>query len=202
MATATQVYTCNGQTIGTFTLTNTYIHGTLSGQAVTNVTTSKQEAPKVANMKKWRMFSFSLLFLLFLIPGFCSAQAPPAIAQSLADEGIGTSHKELLQALHSPIPKIRGMAAGQLAENGDKNAVPALNSALRDERNATERLNIARALTYLGDPRGASAMAKLCADESVPTDLRLMAAGELQEHGNESCFASVSRSYPLLTFLL
>jgi hypothetical protein len=41
-ATATQIYTCNGQTIGTFTLTNTYDHGSLSGQSVTNITTTKQ----------------------------------------------------------------------------------------------------------------------------------------------------------------
>jgi hypothetical protein len=41
-ATATQTYTCKGQTVGTFTLTNSYSHGTLSGHPVTNVTTTKQ----------------------------------------------------------------------------------------------------------------------------------------------------------------
>ncbi len=41
-AIATQIYSCNGQAIGSFTLTNTYVHGTLSGQAVTNVVATKQ----------------------------------------------------------------------------------------------------------------------------------------------------------------
>ena len=41
-ATATQVYYCAGNPIATFHLTNTYTHGTLSGQSVTNVQTTKQ----------------------------------------------------------------------------------------------------------------------------------------------------------------
>jgi hypothetical protein len=41
-ATATQTYSCNGHTIGTFNLTNTYNHGSLSGVPVTNITTTKQ----------------------------------------------------------------------------------------------------------------------------------------------------------------
>ncbi|MBB5316853.1 Ig-like domain-containing protein [Tunturibacter empetritectus] len=40
-ATATQVYSCSGQQIGTFLLENTYTHGALSGQSVTNVLTTK-----------------------------------------------------------------------------------------------------------------------------------------------------------------
>jgi len=39
---ATQTYLCNGSTIGTFTLTNKYSHGTLNGKSVTNVSTTKQ----------------------------------------------------------------------------------------------------------------------------------------------------------------
>jgi hypothetical protein len=42
VAKATQTYLCNGRTVGTFTLTNTYTKGILNGQAVTNVTTTKQ----------------------------------------------------------------------------------------------------------------------------------------------------------------
>ena len=41
-ATAVQIYTCNGKTIGTFHLTNTYSHGILAGQYVTNVGVTKQ----------------------------------------------------------------------------------------------------------------------------------------------------------------
>jgi hypothetical protein len=41
-ATATQVYTCNGQPVGTFTLTNTYTSGFIGGQPVTFVSVSKQ----------------------------------------------------------------------------------------------------------------------------------------------------------------
>lgn len=41
-ATATQVYYCGGKSIATFHLSNTYTHGTLSGQSVTNVATTKQ----------------------------------------------------------------------------------------------------------------------------------------------------------------
>jgi hypothetical protein len=42
VAQAVQTYTCGGHTVGTFTLTNTYTKGTLNGQAVTNVTTTKR----------------------------------------------------------------------------------------------------------------------------------------------------------------
>jgi hypothetical protein len=41
-STATQVYTCNNNPIGTFTLTNTYTSGFISGQPVTFVSVSKQ----------------------------------------------------------------------------------------------------------------------------------------------------------------
>lgn len=42
VAKATQTYTCGGRTVGTFTLTNTYTKGTLNGNTVTNVSTTKQ----------------------------------------------------------------------------------------------------------------------------------------------------------------
>ena len=41
-AVATQIYTCGGHAIGTFTLTNSYSHGTFAGQPVTNVNVTKQ----------------------------------------------------------------------------------------------------------------------------------------------------------------
>lgn len=41
-AQASQVYYCQGQPIANFILTNAYTHGTLDGQGVTNVTTTKQ----------------------------------------------------------------------------------------------------------------------------------------------------------------
>jgi len=40
-AQATQVYSCNGNNIGTFLLTNTYTRGTVNGQDVTNIATDK-----------------------------------------------------------------------------------------------------------------------------------------------------------------
>ena len=42
VAKATQKYYCSGSLVGTFTLTNTYTRGTINGQAVTNVSTTKQ----------------------------------------------------------------------------------------------------------------------------------------------------------------
>jgi len=42
VAKATQTYSCNGSTVGTFTLTYTYTKGTVNGQAVTNVSATKQ----------------------------------------------------------------------------------------------------------------------------------------------------------------
>jgi hypothetical protein len=41
-STATQVYTCNGNAVGTFSLTNTYTSGFISAQPVTFVSVSKQ----------------------------------------------------------------------------------------------------------------------------------------------------------------
>jgi hypothetical protein len=41
-STATQVYTCNNNVIGTFSLTNTYTSGFISAQPVTFVSVSKQ----------------------------------------------------------------------------------------------------------------------------------------------------------------
>jgi hypothetical protein len=42
VAKATQTYSCNGSTVGTFTLTYTYTKGTVNGLAVTNVSATKQ----------------------------------------------------------------------------------------------------------------------------------------------------------------
>ena len=42
VAKASQRYYCSGSLVGTFTLTNTYARGTINGQAVTNVSTTKQ----------------------------------------------------------------------------------------------------------------------------------------------------------------
>src|SRR5262249_3106563 len=66
-----------------------------------------------------------------------------------------------------------------------------LNQALSEAQDENERLNIATALNSLGDPKGISAMATLCADDSVSVETRLLAANRLQELGNESCFTPV-----------
>jgi HEAT repeat protein len=131
------------------------------------------------------------LLLVAFVAGYCGAQAPPTIEQALKTKGVDTSQRSLLKALHSSNVEVRGLAAMQLAEEDDKSSAPALREALRNERDSSARLNIARALNRLGDEKGTEAMTDICSDASVPADLRLMAANEISPREGERCFGLV-----------
>ena len=107
------------------------------------------------------------------------SQAPPTIEQSLTKAGVGTSKVELITALRDPRPEVRGMAAVKLAENKDFDSEPAIVAALDVEQIPIERLNIARALGLLDNPRARETQIDICTDHSVRSDLRLAAANDM-----------------------
>ncbi len=129
------------------------------------------------------LFSCGTLFQLL-------SQAPPSIQQKLASRGIGISTEALIAALNDPRPEVRGLAAGQLAEDKDYDAAAAIATALDHEQVPEQRLNMARSLSALDDPRGRLAYVDLCESGSAPADLRLMAANEIAPQ-DEGCSTSV-----------
>lgn len=125
------------------------------------------------------------------ISSFARAQAPPTIEQALASRGISSSVTSLRQALQDPRPDVRTLAANELAEKGDKEAIPLIRQALAKASSALEKQNFAQALITLGDPEGKSDMKSVCSDQTVQPDFRLLAASQLLDAGDNSCIDSV-----------
>jgi HEAT repeat protein len=119
------------------------------------------------------------------------AQAPPTVEQALQAKGIQTSVMSLRKALRDPRPEVRGLAAAMLAEDKDKNSVPAIHQALMNASSALEKESLAQALVTLGDPEGNIAMQEICQDKKAREDLRLVVASQLADTGDNACVGSV-----------
>jgi HEAT repeat protein len=119
---------------------------------------------------------------------FGLAQAPPTGEQVLASKGISTSSlTSLRQALQDPRPDVRGLAAGELADKKDKESIPLIKQVLAKASSAEEKQNLAQALITLGDPEGNAALKKVCEDETVREDSRIIAASSLVDAGDPGC---------------
>src|SRR4029079_15282067 len=73
----------------------------------------------------------------------------------------------LAAALSAPDATARAMAAGRLADIGDRDAIPALLAALGDE-DAHVREEVARALGRVGDPAALGALLTALHDDAGP----------------------------------
>jgi HEAT repeat protein len=120
-----------------------------------------------------------------------AAQAPPTIEQALQAKGVQTSIVSLRNALKDQRPEVRGLAAAMLAENKDRESIPAINQALMKASSTQERESLAQALLIFGDPAGMVEMQKICQDSEALEDLRLIVANQLADVGSNACIGSV-----------
>lgn len=139
-----------------------------------------------------------ILFVLVFSNRLFSQQMAPIEDQSLltTEEALVRLHVEhteqgLLKALQSADPSTRELAARVLSSDGDKQAVPALETALQSEHVPAVRASIAAALAKMQDPMGRRTMASICNDSSVPNWERMQVAVEASHLADNSCLPAV-----------
>jgi HEAT repeat protein len=108
-------------------------------------------------------------------PIIAQDSAPPTFAEALQRHHIALTRSALLAALRSPEAEVRDLAAARLAEDKDKNAIPAIAQALASERVLGAKVNIAFALAQLGSETGTSTLKKACHNSKVSPVLGLRA---------------------------
>ena len=144
--------------------------------------------------KRYFDIAWSLLLLITCL-GICPIEvqgnAPPTIEQALTRYGVTLTVPALRKALTDARPVVRGLAAAELAEKKDKDSIPLIREALLVEQVPQQRLNLANALSWLGDTEGNRALADMCADPRVPQWFRLRAADQLLDSGDAECLSSV-----------
>lgn len=126
---------------------------------------------------------------------FAAGQAPPTFEQALAGYGVPLTRPALLQALKDRRPEVRGLAASELAQMRDTQAVPEIREALASETSEQERLALASALLTLGDSDGEKYLAKACSSSEESWFDRMYAASQLLR-ARKLCVASVLKIDP------
>jgi HEAT repeat protein len=101
-------------------------------------------------------------------------------AERLQEYGIELSESSLLAALSNSTPKVRLLAAMQLAADNDIDAIPAIERAFTYEENPLARVTLAVALGSLHEPRGVDYLQAMCADTAVPIEVLIRATEALE----------------------
>ncbi len=115
----------------------------------------------------------------------------PNVEEMLKRYGVGLSKDALIAALANPKAEIRRLAAYKLAIDKDKDAIPFIQNALSVENNGTNRVHMALDLAELGDEKGIELLKNTCSDQKVPGHLRVLAAQDMLQIGNEGCLSDV-----------
>jgi len=115
----------------------------------------------------------------------------PTLEEQLQQHGIALTKASLLSALHNPDVLVRYDAALKLAQDGQKDAVPAITEALVSEKQEQAIVNFAFALAQLGDQKGREALRDACSNRDVSNPVRMDAARLLLTLQDESCLSSV-----------
>ena len=123
--------------------------------------------------------------------GVSADDYPHDPAEILRQHNIPLTKDALLAALRNDDPEVRGLAAGQLADERAYDVIPAIAAALEAERGRVARVNIASALIELGDERGTHALQQDCEDTSLNMQDRLQSASQLHIFHDESCWKTV-----------
>jgi HEAT repeat protein len=143
-----------------------------------------------------RKISTSLFLFSAVVIGAVSQDAPPnvvggqlaSLAEQLKQHHIELTEAGLLKALRSPDGQVRYLAALHLAEEGDMEAIPAIEKALTAEKTPETRINIAIALVQLGQEKGLSELAADCKDPGLPGYFRARAMMYMLPRGDKACF--------------
>jgi HEAT repeat protein len=134
---------------------------------------------------------FGLVFLLCVMEGTGSSQAPETFEQALRQRHVGITQPALIAALRSPEKEVRGLAAAELAEIKATAALPDIIRAAQDERDALTQVNIAAAATWMGSAEGLQMLKNICADPKQSAYVRIHAAGNVFDKQDHACFPAL-----------
>ena len=115
----------------------------------------------------------------------------PTVAQKLQEHHVGLTKPELLAALQSAEGEVRSLAATMLADEQATDAIPAILRSMSIETDPATRLNIAYALTRLGETRGNTALRESCQDATLVGFIRVRAASYLLTQHDDSCLEAI-----------
>jgi len=136
-----------------------------------------------------------LLLLFATSHGLLGAEPPtldPSPEQILSAHRVALTEHAVIAALRSKDGDIRGSAAQLLAQRQSKAAVPAIERAVRIEREGGVRIAMARDLADLNDPVGRKTLTDECYDKSEQGNIRIYAATTMSRDLNDdSCLSYV-----------
>ena len=101
-------------------------------------------------------------------------------AEALRAYGIDLSEPSLLTALSNSNPKVRVLAAYQLAAEHDSGATSAIEGALSREKDTISRVGLATALASMHDAVGEEYLQAACADPTSPINAVIAAVQMLK----------------------
>jgi HEAT repeat protein len=119
-------------------------------------------------------------------PDFC-ASGLTTVRQCLEDHSIPLTKDGLMSALNSKNPNLSSLAAGELANEGVKDAIPDLFKLFEAEPEPLGKIGLARDLAALGDQRGVQALRRYCDEPAMSMGDRLSAANNLVRYQPKSC---------------
>jgi HEAT repeat protein len=117
----------------------------------------------------------------------CCTQGPlPSLEQMLERRGIQLTKQGLLSALLDLRAVVRSLAARKLAQDGQRDSIPAIAAALSVEDAPGTREIMATSLASLGEEQGFAALRDMCG-ANFPAGLRRFAAEDMLILHNEEC---------------
>jgi hypothetical protein len=108
----------------------------------------------------------------------------PTIQQELRRHAVGLSTAEIVAALKSADPEVRGLAAQELVDEKQFSAIPQIAEALRAEDDPSAKINIGFALAQLGIDEGVQSLQQACTNPNIANYLKPTAAQYLIETGH------------------
>jgi HEAT repeat protein len=125
--------------------------------------------------------------MIFAAPATGNAEPLETFAQALTRLHIGLTKPALLEALQNPNAQVRGLAAWQLAETKQKDCLPQILQAARNEKEAQTKIDLAAAAGNLGSQEGDAVLESVCKDSSVAAATRFDAARHLFDDQDRAC---------------
>jgi len=131
-------------------------------------------------------------------------QQPPEVGrvklyrygELLQQHNIELTEPALINALKNPDPDVRYLAAMKLAEGKAFATIPAIEEAVRVEKDPRDQVNMALALGLLSDQIGLAKLKKVCADKNFVPEFRLYAVRymfDLHSQKDEDCLAAAEQ---------
>ena len=127
------------------------------------------------------------LAIVFSLPRVIHAGPPETFAQGLTRHHIALTKAALLEALQNSNAEVRGLAASQLAETKQKDCLPQILQAARDETDVRTKVSLASAAGNLGSTEGDALLESICKDSSVAGWTRTDAARNLFNDHDRAC---------------